>query len=120
MPQGGDADGNLQLLETPFLKFAQGQIRLFCNPIVQGPVMLFQAGAAITTDLFRPTRAGELRLFPKPLHAFATDVKALANFSRAFSAFPRGDDPLTQILTQRSHNFLSIRKEYQQTPVASI
>jgi hypothetical protein len=27
---------------------------------------------------------------------------------------------LTQILTQRSHNFLSIRKEYQQTPVASI
>src|SRR5580700_5800163 len=79
VPQGGDADGNPQLLETPVLEFAQGQIRFLRNPSAQGAVMLFQAGTPITPDLLGPTRTGKLLLLPKPLHAFATDAKALAN-----------------------------------------
>src|ERR1700691_2959586 len=65
VPQGGDADGNLQLLETPLLEFAQGQIRLLCNPLAQGAVMLFQAGAAITTNLFGPACTRKPLLLPK-------------------------------------------------------
>jgi hypothetical protein len=112
VPQGGDADGNLQLLETPLLEFAQGQIRLLCNPLAQGAVMLFQAGAAITTNLFGPACTREPLLLPKTLHTFAADTKTLANLPRAVPALPRGDDPLTQILTQRPHNSLFMERDY--------
>src|SRR5580658_153626 len=80
-PQGGDADGDLELLPTPFLEFAQGQIGLLRNPTAQGAAMLFQAGAAITTNLLGLARAGETVPIPIPLHAFATDAKTLANLS---------------------------------------
>jgi len=32
-------------------------------------------------------------------------AKTPAKFAGAFPALPRGDDPLSQILTQRPHNF---------------
>jgi hypothetical protein len=71
--------------------------------------MLFQAGAPVTADLFGPALAGQMVLLPKALHAFATDTKTPANFAGACPAFPRGDDPLPQILTQRPHNFPFIK-----------
>ena len=83
VPQSGDADGNFQVLPTPFLEFVQGQIRLRPNPTAQGSVMLFQAGAPVTADLFGPALAGQTVLLPKTLHAFAADAKAPANFAGA-------------------------------------
>ncbi len=111
VPQSGNANGNVQVFQTPFLEFIEGQIRLRCNPSAQGPVMLFQTGAPVTADLFGPTLAGQTVLVPKTLHAFAADSKTPANFAGAFPAVPRGDDPLSQILTQRTHNSLFIKKE---------
>ncbi len=51
MPQSGDANGNMQLLQTPLLEFVERQIGLGCNPAAQRSVMLFQAGAPVTADL---------------------------------------------------------------------
>jgi hypothetical protein len=99
MPQGRQADGHLQLLPALFLQLAQGQTRLPDNPTAQGPVMLFQAGAPIAADLFGLALAGPAVLFPKSFHALATDTKTMADDTGAFSAFPRSDDPLAQILT---------------------
>jgi hypothetical protein len=95
VPQSSDANGNFQVLQTPSLEFAQGQIRLRCNPPAQGSIMLFQPGAPVTADLFGPALAGQTVLLPKTLHAFTTDAKTPANFARAFSALPRSDDPLS-------------------------
>jgi len=105
VPQSSDANGNLQLLQTTSLEFAEGQIRLRRNPSAQGSVMLFQTGAPVTADLLGPALAGQMVLLPKTLHAFTADAKTPANFAGAFPALPRGDDPLSQILTQRPHNF---------------
>jgi hypothetical protein len=105
VPQSGDANGNVQVFPTPFLEFAQGQIRLRANPPPQGSVMLFQAGTPVTADLFGLALAGQTVLLPKTLHTFATDAKTLAHFAGAFPALPRGDNPLSQILTQRPHDF---------------
>jgi hypothetical protein len=99
------------MLQTPFLKFAQGQISLRCNPPTQGSVMLFEARAPVTADLFGPALAGQTVLLPKTLHAFAADAKTPANFAGAFPALPRGDDPLSQILTQRPHDFPFMKGE---------
>jgi hypothetical protein len=120
MPQGGRADGNLQLLPTSFSQFAQGEIRLALNPAAQSSVILFQAGAAVATNLLGQAGAGLRVLFPKPFHAFAADAKALANLAGALSAFSRGDDPLSQILAQRTHNFPFMGKFYQQISNTSI
>ena len=87
------------LLKTPLLKFAQRQIGLVGDPSTQSPVMLFQAGAPIAADLFGLALAGPAVLFPKSFHALATDTKTMADDTGAFSAFPRSDDPLAQILT---------------------
>src|SRR5258707_14972911 len=70
VPQGGDANGNFQLLQTTSLEFAEGQIRLRRNPAAQGPVMLFQAGAPVTADLFGPPLARQMVMLPKTLNAF--------------------------------------------------
>jgi hypothetical protein len=67
--------------------------------------MLFQARAPVTANLFGPALAGQTVLVPKTLHTFATDAKTPAHFAGAFPAFPRGDDPLSQILTQWPHDF---------------
>jgi len=99
VPQSGDANGNFQTLKTPLLKFAQSQIRLRANPPAQGSVMLFQAGAPVTTDLFGAALASLTILFPKALHTFAADAKTPANVAGAFPMFPRRNDPLSQILT---------------------
>ena len=101
------------MLQTPFLKFTQSQIRLCCNPSAQGSVMLFQAGTPVTANLFGPALAGQTVLVPKTLHAFTADAKTPANVAGPFPALPRGDDPLSQILTQRTHNSLFIKREYQ-------
>ena len=93
MPQGGHADGNLQLLKTPLLEFAQRQIGLAGNPTAQRPVMLFQAGAPITADFFGLTFAGKTVLVPKTFHTLATNSEALANFAGTFPASPCRDDP---------------------------
>ena len=73
--------------------------------------MLFQAGAPVTADLFGPALAGQTVLLPKTLHTFAADAKTPANFAGACPALPRGDNPLSQILTQRTHNSLFIKRE---------
>jgi hypothetical protein len=111
MPQSGDANGNFQAFQAPSLEFAQGQIRLHCNPPAQGSVMLFQTGAPVTANLFGPALAGLPVLLPKALHAFTTDAKTSAYLAGAFSAFPRSDDPLSQILTQRPHNLPFMKGE---------
>jgi hypothetical protein len=111
VPQSGEANGNVQVLPTPFLEFAQGQVRLCSNPSAQGSVMLFKAGAPVTADLFGLALASQTVLLPKTLHAFAADAKTPANFARAFPALPRGDDPLSQILTQRPHDFPFMKGE---------
>jgi hypothetical protein len=111
VPQSGDANGNFQVLKTPFLEFAEGQISLRRNPSLQGSVMLFQAGAPVAADLFGPALASQTVLLPKTLRALAADAKTPANFARTFPAFPRGDDPMSQILTQRPHNSLFIKRE---------
>jgi hypothetical protein len=105
VPQGGDANGNVQMFPTPFLEFAQGQIRLRANPPAQSSVMLFQAGAPVTADLFGLALASQTVLLPKTLHTFATDAKTFAHVAGAFPALPRGDDSLSQILTQWPHDF---------------
>jgi hypothetical protein len=111
VPQSGDANGNFQVFQTPFLEFAQGQIRLRPNPPAQGSVMLFQAGTPVTADLFGPALAGLTVLLPKALHAFTADAKPPANVAGPFPAFPRSDDPLSQILTQRPHNFPFMKRK---------
>jgi hypothetical protein len=120
MPQSGDANRNFQILQTPFLEFAQGQIRLRRNPSAQGSVMLFQARTPVTANLFGLALAGQTVLLPKTLHAFAADAKTPANIAGAFSVFPRGDDPLSQILTQRTHISLFIKRVWQGLPNTSI
>jgi hypothetical protein len=105
VPQGGEAHGNVQVFPTPFLEFAQGQICLRANPPAQSSVMLFQAGAPVTADLFGPALSGQTVLLPKTLHAFAADAKTPANVTGAFPARPRSDDSLSQILTQWPHDF---------------
>ena len=95
MPQSRDANGNVQLLQTPFLKRVQGQIGLRPNPSAQGSVMLFQTGAPVTANLFGPALAGQTVLLPKTLHTFAADAKTSANVASACPALPRGDDPLS-------------------------
>jgi len=75
VPQSGDANGNFQVLQTPFLEFAQGQIRLCCNPSAQGSVMLFQAGTPVSANLFGPALAGQTVLVPKTLHALRLTPK---------------------------------------------
>jgi hypothetical protein len=111
MPQSRDANGNVQLLQTPFLKRVQGQIGLRPNPSAQGSVMLFQTRTPITANLLGSALAGQTVLFPKTLHAFTADAKTLANFAGACPALPRGDNPLSQILTQRPHNSPFIKGE---------
>src|SRR5208282_3237331 len=111
VPQSGDADGDVQLLQAPLLQFSQSQIRPRGNPTPQNSVMFFQAGAPVTSNLFGFARAGSAVLLPKPLHAFTTDAKTFAHFAGALPAFPRGDNPPAQILTQRPHNALSITRE---------
>ena len=61
--------------------------------------MPFQAGAPVTADFFGPALAGQTVLLPKTLHTFATDAKSFAHFAGALPALPRGNDPLSQILT---------------------
>jgi len=95
VPQSGDANGNFQVLPTPILEFAQGYIRLRLNPSAQGSIMLFQAGAPVTADLFGLALARQTVLFPKPFHAFTADAKTPANFTGPFPALSRGDDPLS-------------------------
>jgi hypothetical protein len=104
VPQSGGANGNVQPLPTPFLEFAQGQFCLRGNPTAQGSIMLFQPGAPVTADLLGPALARHTVLLLKALHALTTDTKTPANFAGALSALTRGDDPCSQILTQRPHN----------------
>src|SRR5271156_3787922 len=93
VPQSGGANGNLQLVQTTSLEFAEGQICLRRNPSTQSSVMLFQAGAPVTADLFGSALARQTVLLPKTFHAFTADAKTPANLAGACSARARGDDP---------------------------
>ena len=111
MPQRSHANGDVELLPAPLLQLSQRQIGLRGNPTAEGPVVLFQAGTAVTADLFGPAGAGQTVLFPKALHAFAADPETPAHLAGPLSALTRGDDPLTQILAQRPHNPLFMEQD---------
>jgi len=106
VPQGGDADRDLELLPAPLLQFPQRQVRLRGNPMAQGPVVLLQTRTPVTTDHFGLAGAGSAVLFPKALDAFAADAEAPANLASSLSALTRGDDPKAQVPAQRMHNAL--------------
>jgi len=109
MPQSGEADGYLELIPTTLPQFGQGQIRLGFNPPLQGAIMFRQTGTPVAADFFGQALTGLLVLPPKSLDAFTADPETLADFASSFTAFPRSNDTLPQILTQRSHrgSFLS-------------
>jgi hypothetical protein len=111
VPQSSDADGYVQALPTPFLKFTQCQVCLRGNPAAQSGVMIFQTRTPIAPDFFGLARAGEAVLVPKTLHTFAADTETPANLAGTLTALPGRDDSLSQILTQRPHNFLFMEKE---------
>src|SRR5580698_3481463 len=111
MPQGGQADRDLQLFPAAALQLVQRQVRLRPDPTPQGPVVLFQTGTTIAADLLGPTGAGPAVLVPKAFHAFAADPETPADFAGAFSTRAGGDDALTQILAQRPHNSPSMKEE---------
>jgi len=98
MPQGRDANGHLELIQTPLLQFDQSQIGLGFNPTLEDSTMLGQAGTPIAADLFGEALPRATMLFPKSLDTLATDTKAFAYLSGAFATFPRSNDPLPQIL----------------------
>src|SRR5258708_33005794 len=79
VPQGGDADGDLQLLPAPPLQFAQRQIRLRRQPAAQGSIMLFQPGAPVTANLFGLAGSGEAGLLPKKFAAFSAYAQKLSD-----------------------------------------
>jgi hypothetical protein len=120
VPQSGQADGNAQLLQAPLLDLAQGQIGLPGNPTAQGPVVLLQAGAPITPDLLGLALARLPVLVPKTFHTLAADPETLTDFAGTIASFPRGNNTLSQILTQRSHVPLFIQEDYSLPFNASI
>jgi hypothetical protein len=98
VPQGGDAEGDVELLPTPLLQLHQRQVRLLGNPTAQGPVMLLQTGAPVAADLFGLASAGQAVLLPKTLDASAADPEAPAYLAGSLSAFTCGDDSKAQVL----------------------
>ena len=98
MPEGRNANGDLQLILTALLQFNQGQIGLGFNPALQPAVVRGQTGAAITANLFGQALAGPAMLVPEAFHTFAADTKVLAHVAGACTAFPGGNDALSQIL----------------------
>ncbi|MEI9961829.1 MAG: hypothetical protein WDM76_12075 [Limisphaerales bacterium] len=76
------------MLQTPSLKFTQGQIRLRPNPPAQSSVMFFQTGTPITADLLGPALASLTVLLPKAFHAFTADTKTPTHFAGARPVVP--------------------------------
>ena len=75
-------------------------------------IMLVQTGTPITADLFGEALAGRQCSSPKSFDTFAADTKAFADIAGAFTAFPRSNDPLPQILTQGAHMSFLMPEEY--------
>ena len=71
--------------------------------------MRSQPRTPVSPNLLGTAVAPQPVLIPEPLHALATDTKALANLPSARAVRPRGDDPQPQILTQWSHDGFLIR-----------
>jgi hypothetical protein len=108
MPQGVEADVHLEVFPAALLQLPQRDIDLFGEPAAQPPVVLLQAAAAVTANLFRLALATALVLLPEALHTAAADPETLAHFADTFTFFPRSNDTQTQILTQWSHEFFLI------------
>ncbi len=69
MPQGVEADAHLKLLPAALLQLPQGDVHLLGEPAAQPPIVLLQAAAAITPDLFglalAPALASASRSVPR-------------------------------------------------------
>jgi hypothetical protein len=120
VPQGVDADVHVKALLATLLQLPQRYIDLFGEPAAQPPIMLLQAAAAVTTNLFRLALTTVLVLFPEAFYAAATDPETPAYFADTFPFFPRPNDTQTQILTEWSHEFFPIAEITIKSPNASI
>jgi hypothetical protein len=60
---------------------------------------------------FRASVVDQTVLLPKTLHALAAGAKTPANFAGVVPALPRGDDLMSQIMTQRPHNSRFTKRE---------
>lgn len=82
--------------------------------------MLGQTGTPITADLFGEALSGTTMLAPESFDTFAADTKAFADIAGAFTAFPRSNNPLPQILAQGAHMCFLMPEEYHRLLNASI
>jgi len=76
--------------------------------------MLGQARTSITADPFGEALPRATMLSPKALDTLAADPKVLADLTRAFTAFPRSNNPLPQILAQGALRYFLMPEEYHQ------
>jgi hypothetical protein len=120
MPQGCDPNRHLELGSTSLLQFDQGQIGLGLDPTLEKPIMLGQARTPITANLFGEALPRATMLLPKSLDTLAADTKVFADLTRAVTAFPRSNNPLSQILAQGAHRYFLIPQEYHHPPNTSI
>jgi hypothetical protein len=120
VPQGRDPNRYLELGATPVLQFDQSQIGLGFDPTLEEAIMLGQARTPIAANLLGEALPRATMLSPKSLDTLAADTKAFADLARAFTAFPRSNNPLPQILAQGAHRHFLMPKEYHQIPNASI
>jgi hypothetical protein len=120
MPEGRDSNRYLELGATSLLQFDQSQIGLGDNPSLKQTIMLGKAGTPITTDLFGETLPCATMLSPESFDTLAADTIAFADLAGAFTAFPRSNNPLPQILTQGAHTRFLMPEEYHQPFNASI
>ncbi len=110
MPQRRQADLHVKLLAATLLQLHQGQIRLGGNASPQSRFMLLQPGDPIAADLLRAAVPASLVLLPESHHTLASHPKALANLTGTSPIRPRLNNTLTQILAQRSHNLVLMRR----------
>jgi hypothetical protein len=82
--------------------------------------MLGQARTPIAADLFGEALPRTTMLPPKSLDTLAAHTKAFTDLARAFTTFPRSNNPLPQILAQGAHKYFLMPEEYHQPPNASI
>jgi hypothetical protein len=120
MPQSREPNRHLELGATPLLQFDQGKIGLGLDPTLEEAIMLGQARTPIAADLFGEALPRATMFPPKSLDTLAADTKAFANCAPAFTAFPRSNNPLPQILAQGAHRYFFMPEEYHQPPNASI
>jgi hypothetical protein len=120
MPQGRNPNRHLELCPTSLLQFDQGQIGFGFDPLLEETIMLGQARTPIAADLFGEALSRTTVLAPESLDTLSADTKAFADLAGAFTAFPRSNNPLPQILAQRTHRYFLMPEKYHRSPNASI